>query len=227
MGRALDSQHLFHDVAYERHLVDSPSEIYQFNDRVLVPTNTRDSESPEIPRTPTPTATDDPFYDETTAAGLFDHAGVEEAATNYDFPSGVFVDLTRCYSPACMFDESPCYSYLCPKRLALTVSIYTHIYRRWSWILNGPPLKRQERDQNSSNLERSSLSASSLQYQRPRELWIDTVGPHVRQSISTIEWKRQEAIFELIFTEDNFVRTMEYVNEASHCTINMLVSFPK
>lgn len=85
-----------------------------------------------------------------------------------------------------------------------------------------PPLKRQERDQNSSNLERSSLSASSLQYQRPRELWIDTVDPHVRQSISTAEWKRQEAIFELIFTEDNFVRTMEYVNEASHCTINML-----
>lgn len=69
-------------------------------------------------------------------------------------------------------------------------------------------------------MERSSLSTSSLQYQRPRELWIDTVDPLVRQSISTTEWKRQEAIFELIFTEDNFVRTMEYVNEASRA-INM------
>lgn len=122
MGRALDSQHLFHDVAYERHLVDSPSEIYQFNDRVLVPTNTRDSESPEIPP-PTPTTTDS-FDDETTAAALFEHdidTTSTSAATNHDFPSGVFVDLTRCYSPACMFDESPCYSYLCPKRIALTV----------------------------------------------------------------------------------------------------------
>lgn len=121
MGRALDSQHFFHDVAYERHLVDSPNEIYQFNDRVLVPTNTRDSESPEIPPvTRSPTITDS-FYDETTTA-LFDNpTTTTTAATSYDFPSGVFVDLTRCYTPACMFNESPCYSYLCPKRLALTV----------------------------------------------------------------------------------------------------------
>ena len=58
------------------------------------------------------------------------------------------------------------------------------------------------------------MSLNSLQYQRPLELWVDVVPKEVRDSVSKSEWKRQEAIFELVCTEENFIKTIEYVNEA-------------
>ncbi|KAI9274477.1 hypothetical protein BDA99DRAFT_431896 [Phascolomyces articulosus] len=153
VGRALGTQQLFHDVIYERRLVDSSFEIYQFDDPTAAPT----------------------------------------AATD-EFPNGVYTELTFCYSPTCIYDDKPCYSYYCPKRIAERVRLF---FRRQQSV--------------DSTLEKSSLSINSLQYQRPIELWIDVVSKEVRDSVSKAEWKRQEAIFELVCTEENFIKTIEYM----------------
>lgn len=42
---------------------------------------------------------------------------------------------------------------------------------------------------------------------------MDTVSGEVLESVSKEERKRQEAIFEVIQTEDYFVRDMEYIHE--------------
>lgn len=53
-------------------------------------------------------------------------------------------------------------------------------------------------------------------------LWVDVVPQEVRESISDAEWKRQEAIFELILTEENFVKDLEYINEVCEPYVNTM-----
>ncbi|KAG2217206.1 hypothetical protein INT45_011644, partial [Circinella minor] len=241
VGRALGSQQLFHDVSYERRLVDSSFEIYQFDDRVLISSAGQDTGSPgsmtmsssisthsnrssttsssarssfvgdnttspppittvtvtssstpslPSPLLPSPTSG---FYEFQSMTHLPDPApstaGRSRApkitittkveptpATDDEFPNGIYTELTFCYSPTCIYDDKPCYSYYCPKRIA----------------------ERRRQQSIDSTLEKSSLSINSLQYQRPIELWVDVVSKKVRDSVSKTEWKRQEAIFELI-----------------------------
>ncbi|KAI9319719.1 hypothetical protein BX666DRAFT_1853445 [Dichotomocladium elegans] len=154
VGRALESQRLFHDVNYERRLVDSVSGLYQFDDQL---------------------STNDLAF----SAPLTD-----------GFPCGVYTELTHCYSPTCAFDHEPCYSYFCPKRTL-------------------------RREQSNSYVGSTATSgdrrSSSLDAFRREVFWVDTVDSTVRESISRSEWKRQEAIFELIHTEANFVRILQYM----------------
>lgn len=207
VGRALGQQRSFHDVIYERQLVDSSSEIYQFDERLLIPTG-QDSGSPgsmtlddsdndddndDIP--PPPSAATEHFYD-SLFGQRFD---IRQSFTLVDeFPCGVFTELTHCYSPTCLLDDRPCYSLSCPK-----ISAYERQKRH---------LREQSIDTTVE--DRSSFSTGSLHdYYRQHELWSNTVPQQLRDTISEMEWKRQEGIFELIFTEDNFVRSIDYLNE--------------
>ncbi|KAI8143965.1 hypothetical protein BJV82DRAFT_610038 [Fennellomyces sp. T-0311] len=203
VGRVLGSQRLFHDVSYERRLVDSSFEIYQFDDRVLIST-LQDTGSPgTMTMSSSGSSHSNSSGNSSTSSSVLgdppaafyefrpDSSDLAASAAADEFPNGVFTDLTFCYSPTCIYDNKPCYSYFCPKRIA----------------------ERQRQQSVDSTLERSSLSLNSLQYQRPPELWVDVVPKEVRDSVSKTEWKRQEAIFELVCTEENFIKTIEYVNE--------------
>ncbi|KAL0095349.1 hypothetical protein J3Q64DRAFT_1693853 [Phycomyces blakesleeanus] len=46
-----------------------------------------------------------------------------------------------------------------------------------------------------------------------QQLWTDNVSPDIRASVSNSERKRQETIFELIYTEENFSSDLDYMNE--------------
>ena len=49
--------------------------------------------------------------------------------------------------------------------------------------------------------------------QEPGTLWIHSVPAEVVASVSDAEKKRQEAINEVIYTERDFVRDMEYLRD--------------
>ncbi|EPQ56570.1 CNH-domain-containing protein [Gloeophyllum trabeum ATCC 11539] len=107
-------------------------------------------------------------------------------------PSGVFTLLTDCYSPTCSRDQL-CYSIACPRRLEQQARLN---------MKPQPGLKKQ-------------ISKESLgDFVEPGTLWIHSVPKEVVDSVTDTEKKRQEAINEVIYTERDFVRDMEYLRDA-------------
>lgn len=106
--------------------------------------------------------------------------------------NGVFTLLTECYSPTCTRDRL-CYSIACPRRLEQQARLNMKLQ---------PGLKREE--------SRASLHEDSNDEQK---LWINTVSKEVADSIDDKEKKRQEVISELMYTERDFVKDLEYLRD--------------
>lgn len=106
--------------------------------------------------------------------------------------NGVFTLLTECYSPTCTRDRL-CYSIACPRRLEQQSRLNLKLQ---------PGLKRQE--------SKSSLHGDEKD---ERKLWINTVSKDVSDNVSDREKKRQEVIAELMYTERDFVKDLEYLRD--------------
>lgn len=100
-------------------------------------------------------------------------------------PNGVFTLLTDCYSPTCS-RERLCYSARCPRR------------------------QEQQKRQRGHHREGSN---SYLVTQHEDRLWINTVPKSILESLDKNEIKRQENIYELIYTEKDFVEDLTYLKE--------------
>ncbi|KAF2155722.1 citron like protein [Myriangium duriaei CBS 260.36] len=148
LGRSLDAQKFFHEVAYAHRLRDSPNEIYQFKEALV-------EEPPEV--------------------------------------NGVFTLLTECYSPTCTRDHL-CYSIACPRRLEQQSRLNLKLQ---------PGLKR----------EGSQASLHEEEKNDEQRLWINTVSAEVAESVDEKEKKRQEVIAELMYTERDFVKDLEYLRD--------------
>lgn len=61
--------------------------------------------------------------------------------------------------------------------------------------------------------------------QEPGTLWIHSVSQEVADSVSETERKRQEAINEVIYTERDFVRDMEYLRDVSFILILLILLY--
>lgn len=107
--------------------------------------------------------------------------------------NGVFTLLTECYSPTCTRDRL-CYSIACPRRLEQQARLNMRIQ---------PGLKREE--------SRTSLHEDTNDEEQ--KLWINTVPKDVADSVSDKEKKRQEVISELMYTERDFVKDLEYLRD--------------
>ncbi|KAI4170528.1 MAG: hypothetical protein LQ343_004905 [Gyalolechia ehrenbergii] len=106
--------------------------------------------------------------------------------------NGVFTLLTECYSPTCTKDRL-CYSIACPRRLEQQARLN---------LQPQPGLRRQQ--------STSSLHADESDEQK---LWINTVSQEVADSVTEREKKRQEVISELMYTERDFVKDLEYLRD--------------
>lgn len=107
--------------------------------------------------------------------------------------NGVFTLLTECYGPTCTRDTL-CYSIACPRRLEQQARLN---------IKPQPGL-------------RSSASKGSLHADDDNDnqkLWINMVPKEVSDSIDDKQKKRQEIIFELMYTERDFVKDLEYLRD--------------
>ena len=111
---------------------------------------------------------------------------------NYSHVNGVFTLLTECYSPTCTRDKL-CYSIACPRRLEQQAR------------LNMKPQPGLRRQQSSA-----SLHADETDEQK---LWINTVSQEVADSVNEREKKRQEVISEIMYTERDFVKDLEYLRD--------------
>ncbi|KAJ3558567.1 hypothetical protein NP233_g11485 [Leucocoprinus birnbaumii] len=106
-------------------------------------------------------------------------------------PSGVFTLLTDCYSPTCSRDQL-CYSIACPRRLEQQAR------------LNMKP---------QPGLSKQISKESLIDLPEVGTLWVHSVPQEIVNSVSETEKKRQEAINEVIYTERDFVRDMEYLRD--------------
>ncbi|MCJ1287317.1 RHO1 GDP-GTP exchange protein 2 [Xylographa opegraphella] len=114
---------------------------------------------------------------------------MEDPSTNVN---GVFTLLTECYSPTCTRDKL-CYSIACPRRLEQQSR------------LNLKPLPGLRREPSTA-----SLHAEDNDEQK---LWINTVSKEVADSVGEKEKKRQEVISEIMYTERDFVKDLEYLRD--------------
>ncbi|KAG1822209.1 CNH-domain-containing protein [Suillus variegatus] len=217
LGRALDAQKFFHDVTYDHRLRDSAAELYQFRTKLSpfvsgeLQTNfgDRDDDGDLKPERPSPGPQDcgsGPFgqgsndshgdtqeKDASPIVEIPDPRGPQgsESVDEMPLPSGVFTLLTDCYSPTCTRDQL-CYSIACPRRLEQQSRLN---------MKPQPGLKKQ--------ISRESLG----DFVEPGTLWIHSVPQEVVNSVSDAEKRRQEAINEVIYTERDFVRDMEYLRD--------------
>jgi hypothetical protein len=114
-----------------------------------------------------------------------------EEASSKDV-NGVFTLLTECYSPTCTRDNL-CYSIACPRRLEQQARLN---------------LKPQPGLRHSNS--RGSLHNDDDQEQK---LWINSVPKEVADRIDDREKKRQEVISEMMYTERDFVKDLEYLRD--------------
>ncbi|KAI0773286.1 CNH domain-containing protein [Trametes elegans] len=231
LGRALDAQKFFHAVTYDHRLRDSSHDLYQF--RTKLPSPFVSGEIGQVPHeheelikalgeplingsgggdvnkdkdkeSPSPSADDEsekkdgsrPDSPAPSVAGGASSPVTRPRAgsvTSDDvpLPTGVFTLLTDCYSPTCTRDQL-CYSIACPRRLEQQARLNMKPQRE---------LKKQ--------ISRESLG----ELVEPGTLWIHSVPAEVVASVSDTEKKRQEAINEVIYTERDFVRDMEYLRD--------------
>ncbi|TCD65806.1 RHO1 GDP-GTP exchange protein 2 [Steccherinum ochraceum] len=232
-GRALDAQKFFHAVTYDHRLRDSANDLYQFRTKLPSPfvsgelgaggdehvheesarpliSDGRQGEAPVLVKdSPTPSAESSeqdkqlggkdgsrptsPSPPESVVSPTSRPRRGSVTSDDVPLPSGVFTLLTDCYSPTCSRDQL-CYSIACPRRLEQQARLN---------MKPQPGLKK----------EISKESLGELVVQEPGTLWIHSVPQEVVNSVSDTEKKRQEAINEVIYTERDFVRDMEYLRD--------------
>ncbi|KAG8900412.1 RHO1 GDP-GTP exchange protein 2 [Tulasnella sp. 408] len=117
-----------------------------------------------------------------------------QSSTDDDpLPCGVFTFLADCYSTTCTRDAL-CYSIACPRRLEQQARLNLKPQPGLSWSLS------------KESLDDTPISETGT-------LWIHSIPPEIAANVSDQEKKRQEAINEVICTEVDFVRDMEYLRD--------------
>ncbi|KAF1796532.1 hypothetical protein V8B55DRAFT_1469504 [Mucor lusitanicus] len=225
VGRALEAQRFFHDVNYENRLIDDIIEIYQFN-QVLFHNNNRSSSTTSTMSSNSSSgdnsfsvtstiignyasedeAEDDDDHDSLhtdTTAATSTHSrthsssqpqqhpqqhGQHQQPHNHSnlLPNGIYTELTHCYTPTCD-NMHPCYSYTCPKR------------------------ERLRKRPHSVDTREKRVTAYIYEVEKHQQLWSQTIDDYIVLSTPATERKRQETIFELIYTEENFLNDLDYV----------------
>ncbi len=118
------------------------------------------------------------------------------------WPNGVFTLLTDCYSPTCTRDRL-CYSIACPRRLEQQTRL----------------------NQTAASMVKRSIShASNLDsaddgYRREM-FWSTSVPKEVLDSVSEVEVKRQEAIFEIVQKEKEYTDDLEMVQRVRNASMD-------
>ncbi|KAI9597362.1 CNH domain-containing protein [Syncephalis fuscata] len=186
LGRALDSQRYFHDVTYDHRLRDNPNEIYQFREDAMLTDLHRDGlDTLQSPYIGEDNDSDHRSYNGGHSPSAATESELMDLAPSA-LPNGVFTLLADCYSPTCT-RESLCYSISCPRRLEQQARLKLQL---------------------ASGLKRTS-SRSGLSGERKQTLWIESVPKEISDSVSKEEQKRQEIIYEVIYTEKDFVEDLE------------------
>jgi len=193
-GQVLEAYGMFHDVVYMHKLMDNKDHFYQMHTLALplarVVTLSRPNYRHDMAVNNVTTSDVDlqiknmselSFSTSTTAATTEEKKEKEENKDDnkIPFPTGVLVGIAQCYSPTC-FEDSPCYSYSCPKR---------RLYER----VNN---KKVSLDHIKTTIN------ANLPFQTT---WSTSIGKPYVKKMEKKEIKRQEIIYEFIQTEKEYI----------------------
>ncbi|KAL7319293.1 RHO1 GDP-GTP exchange protein 2, variant 3 [Mucor circinelloides] len=181
VGRALESQGLFHHVNYDYRLRDTESELYQFQ----YLQSQQDTPPTYGGRPPIPSQFTTNSSTKLLSLKKSNRRNAPSVCETLPI-NGVFSVLTDCYSPTCT-RKSPCYSISCPRMMA--------------------------KKNKSMQRPLSSQFLRTEQEKQLRSLWRHSVPRNIVMGTNDIEQKRQECIYELIYTEEDFTRDMHYVQD--------------
>ncbi|KAG0170066.1 RHO1 GDP-GTP exchange protein 2 [Apophysomyces sp. BC1034] len=109
-------------------------------------------------------------------------------------PQGVYTPLTRCYTNSCLPGQGGCYAPRCPNK----------------------DLQPSDRPKQGSTLQRHASITSSIASSHDTSLsraWSASVSREILQNTPDNEIKRQEAIHEIIYTEEDYVRDLNLLDE--------------
>lgn len=218
LGRSLDAQKFFHDVTYNHRLRDSKNEVYTFS-RVysevdyyqedgsnsnnnskrgsFVGNQVQSATQPLGNSAPYPMSNLPPSIPGSPIEGFAGSFTSLNKVADEEAPvsglNGVFTILTDCYSPTCTKNRL-CYSIACPRRLEQQAR------------LNLKPrggLKRAV----------SKLSLHDNEPAQAKTLWYETVDQSVLDKLDKLEKMRQELIYELIYTERDYLKDLEFMTD--------------
>lgn len=121
---------------------------------------------------------------------------VQQEAVDAGTMNGVVTSLTDCYTPMCIKGVSNgCYAPTCPNK--------------GSQLLSKSNIVNKELQRNIS----LSSSVASSQDTFVSRCWSNTVSRETRQKTPIKEIKRQEAMCELIYTEEDYVRDLNLLDD--------------
>ncbi|KAI9189284.1 RHO1 GDP-GTP exchange protein 2 [Blastocladiella emersonii ATCC 22665] len=235
VGRSLDAQRFFHHVSYSHRLRDSPYELYMFPPPLppmpmplappaeLMPAAGGGGSGASLDRAPSmvvkfpagmgpPSAAAGVAYPTPTSSAAATASENPESSSapttapgsptmvpqSLPVPTGFFTLLSECYSPTCSSDRL-CYSTVCPRQMAQRA-------------LLGLPLP------TADNGGPEPVPAAVVAESEPHG-WSAMVPEAILNAASEREVKRQEAIFELVVTEETFVEDLELVEKLYMDTI--------
>lgn len=209
MGRALDAQKFFHDVTYNHRLRDSNNEVYAFtrvfsdvefyadeNGHQGLHRDPSMSQLPSLNSAPYPTSPligvpPSPIEENNGSFTNLNKIGQEQVFPEQTGVNGVFTILTECYSPTCTRNRL-CYSIACPRRLEQQAR------------LNLKP---------RGGLRKAVSRLSLHDTEASKTLWHETVDQTVLDKLDKHEKMRQELIYELIYTERDYVKDLEFMTD--------------
>ncbi|KAG0169322.1 RHO1 GDP-GTP exchange protein 2, partial [Apophysomyces sp. BC1021] len=122
-----------------------------------------------------------------------------EGTLQEGLPQGVYSVLAPCYTPFCGSGEGGCYAPCCPNKIFV------------AYPTDGKAVEIRPGD-----LERHFSMSSSIASSHDTTLsraWSANVSREILQNTSMHEVKRQEAIHELIYTEEDYVRDLNLLDE--------------
>ncbi|CAG8531735.1 8249_t:CDS:10 [Cetraspora pellucida] len=109
-----------------------------------------------------------------------------------DFPTGVFPIIAKCYSPRCGFDGKGCYSRTCP---------------------NYVPGVNEKPPDPAMIIPEILTPIDAVETPAQDRTWVGSVPKEILESLSKEEIKRQEIIFETIYTEEDYVKDLDLIEE--------------
>ncbi|CUM63475.1 uncharacterized protein PRCAT00001050001 [Priceomyces carsonii] len=226
LGRSLDAQKFFRDVTYNHRLRDSVHEVYAFNhiysdvefynddsgnnsannsrhgsyndnsqfqqmlQQNILSQQLLQQQLPAHSSSGLPVTTADPS-DAINSPSSLNLQGKSSNTPSSTGVNGVFTILTDCYSPTCTRNRL-CYSIACPRRLEQQARLN---------------LKPQ------GGLKRAVSRLSLQDKEENKTLWHETVPQSVLEKLDKHEKMRQELIYELIYTERDYVKDLEFMTD--------------
>jgi len=182
-GQILEENGMFHDVVYMHKLMDNKDMFYQMHTLALPlagANNLDKSNSSNNIMINNISNDSDLQIKNMSELSLNEKKKKEENKISY--PTGVLVNIAQCYSPTC-FEDSPCYSYSCPKR---------RIYEK---VVN--------KKVSLEHIKTTINNTLPLQ-----NTWSTSIGKPYIKKMEKKEIKRQEIIYEFIQTEKEYVEDL-------------------